>query len=141
MKNLNEKLSKALEIEPLEILSSTDIEPVKDIVTITDPVDSDAEYARQNLKNLIAKGNDAVDHIVSIAKQSEHPRAFEVAAGMLKNLADMNKDLLEIQKRKQDLKPKITNNTQNVIVDKAVFVGSTAELAKLLKQQTQDENV
>ena len=53
MKNLNEKLSKALEIEPLEILSSTDIEPVKDIVTITDPVDSDAEYARQNLKNLI----------------------------------------------------------------------------------------
>lgn len=134
MKNLNEKLSKALEIEPLEILSSTDIEPVKDIVTITDPVDSDAEYARQNLKNLIAKGNDAVDHIVSIAKQSEHPRAFEVAAGMLKNLADMNKDLLEIQKRKQDLKPKVTTNTQNINVDKAVFVGSTAELLKQLKE-------
>ena len=133
MKNLNEKLSKALEIEPLEILSSTDIEPVKDIVTITDPVDSDAEYARQNLKNLIAKGNDAVDHIVSIAKQSEHPRAFEVAAGMLKNLADMNKDLLEIQKRKQDLKPKVTTNTQNINVDKAVFVGSTTELVKFLK--------
>ena len=135
MKNLNEKLSKALEIEPLEILSSTDIEPVKDIVTITDPVDSDAEYARQNLKNLIAKGNDAVDHIVSIAKQSEHPRAFEVAAGMLKNLADMNKDLLEIQKRKQDLKPKVTTNTQNINVDKAVFVGSTAELLKQLKEK------
>ena len=134
MKNLNEKLSKALEIEPLEILSSTDIEPVKDIVTITDPVDSDAEYARQNLKNLIAKGNDAVDHIVSIAKQSEHPRAFEVAAGMLKNLADMNKDLLEIQKRKQDLKPKVTTNTQNINVDKAVFVGSTAELLIQLKE-------
>mgnify|MGYP003349706233 FL=1 len=134
MKNLNEKLSKALEIEPLEILSSTNIEPVKDIVTITDPVDSDAEYARQNLKNLIAKGNDAVDHIVSIAKQSEHPRAFEVAAGMLKNLADMNKDLLEIQKRKQDLKPKVTTNTQNINVDKAVFVGSTAELLKQLKE-------
>jgi len=134
MKNLNEKLSKALEIEPLEILSSTDIEPVKDIVTITDPVDSDAEYARQNLKNLIAKGNDAVDHIVSIAKQSEHPRAFEVAAGMLKNLADMNKDLLEIQKRKQDLKPKVTTNTQNINVDKAVFVGTAAELLKQLKE-------
>ena len=136
MKNLNEKLSKALEIEPLEILSSTDIEPVKDMVTITDPVDSDAEYARQNLKNLIAKGNDAVDHIVSIAKQSEHPRAFEVAAGMLKNLADMNKDLLEIQKRKQDLKPKVTTNTQNINVDKAVFVGSTSDLLKQLKNES-----
>jgi len=83
---------------------------------------------------LIVKGNDAASHIVEIAKQSEHPRAFEVAAGMLKNLSDMNKDLLEIQKRKQDLQPKVTNNTQNLNIDKAVFVGSTAELLKQLKE-------
>ena len=71
---------------------------------------------------------------MSVAQQSEHPRAFEVAAGMLKNLADMNKDLLEIQKRKQDLKPKVTTNTQNINVDKAVFVGTAAELLKQLKE-------
>ena len=128
MNNLNEKLSEALEIQPLEIKPSIEIVEIKDFV------DDDAEFARQNIRDLIVKGNDAASHIVEIAKQSEHPRAFEVAAGMLKNLSDMNKDLLEIQKRKQDLQPKITNNTQNLNIDKAVFVGSTAELLKQLKE-------
>lgn len=128
MNNLNEKLSEALEIQPLEIKPSTEIVEIKDVV------DDDAEFARQNIRDLIVKGNDAASHIVEIAKQSEHPRAFEVAAGMLKNLSDMNKDLLEIQKRKQDLQPKVTNNTQNLNIDKAVFVGSTAELLKQLKE-------
>ena len=130
MKKLNEKLSEALEIEPISITT--------EIVEVKDTVEDDAEFARQNLRDLIEKGNDAADHIISVAKQSDHPRAFEVVAGMLKNLADMNKDLLEVQKRKQDLQPKTTNNTQNLNIDKAVFVGSTAELAKLLKQQTLD---
>ena len=136
MKNLNEKLSKALEIEPIEITTPTDSPKLTSetaVVEIKDPIEDDTEYARQNLKNLIEKGNDAANHIVEIAKQSEHPRAFEVAAGMLKNLADMNKDLLEIQKRKQDLQPKTTNNIQNLNIDKAVFVGSTAELLKQLR--------
>ena len=128
MNNLNEKLSEALEIQPLEIKQSTEIVEVKDVV------EDDAEFARQNIRDLIVKGNDAASHIVEIAKQSEHPRAFEVAAGMLKNLSDMNKDLLEIKKRKQDLQPKVTNNTQNLNIDKAVFVGSTAELLKQLKE-------
>ena len=128
MNNLNEKLSEALEIQPLEIKQPTEIVEIKDVV------EDDAEFARQNIRDLIVKGNDAASHIVEIAKQSEHPRAFEVAAGMLKNLSDMNKDLLEIQKRKQDLQPKVTNNTQNLNIDKAVFVGSTAELLKQLKE-------
>ena len=128
MNNLNEKLSEALEIQPLEIKPSTEIVEIKDVV------EDDAEFARQNIRDLIVKGNDAASHIVEIAKQSEHPRAFEVAAGMLKNLSDMNKDLLEIQKRKQDLQPKVTNNTQNLNIDKAVFVGSTAELLKQLRE-------
>lgn len=125
MKQLNEKLSEALQIEPIEILPKTEVVEVKDTV------EDDAEFARQNLRELIEKGNDAAEHIIAVAKQSDHPRAFEVVAGMLKNLSDMNKDLLEIQKRKQDLQPKITQN--NINVDKAVFVGSTAELLKQLK--------
>lgn len=126
MKKLNEKLSEALEIEPIPVTT--------EVVEIKDTVEDDAEFARQNLRDLIEKGNDAADHIISVAKQSDHPRAFEVVAGMLKNLADMNKDLLEVQKRKQDLQPKTTNNTQNLNIDKAVFVGSTAELLKQLKE-------
>jgi hypothetical protein len=126
MKKLNEKLSEALDIEPIEITNTEIIE-----VEPKDSVDDDAEYARQNIRGLIEKGNDAANHIVEIAKQSEHPRAFEVAAGLLKNLADMNKDLLEIQKRKRDLRPVETTN--NINVDKAVFVGSTKDLVKFLK--------
>ena len=66
----------------------------------------------------------------TVANQSESPRAYEVLATMMKNLADMNKDLLELQKRKIDLQPKET--TQNLNIDKAVFVGSTAELVKMI---------
>jgi hypothetical protein len=127
MKKLNEKLSEALEIQPIQMETT-------EVVEVKDTVEDDAEFARQNLRDLIEKGNDAADHIISVAKQSDHPRAFEVVAGMLKNLADMNKDLLEVQKRKQDLQPKVTNNTQNLTIDKAVFVGSTAELLKQLKE-------
>lgn len=127
MKNLNEKLSEALQIEPIPVTAT-------EVVEVKDTVEDDAEFARQNLRDLIEKGNDAADHIISVAKQSDHPRAFEVVAGMLKNLADMNKDLLEVQKRKHDLQPKTTNNTQNLNIDKAVFVGSTAELLKQLKE-------
>ena len=125
MNKLNEKLSEVLDIEPYVKESNTEVVPV-------DSIEDDAEYARQNLRNLIDKGSIAADHIVEIAKQSEHPRAFEVAANMMKNLADMNKDLLEIQKRKKDLTG-VAESKSNINVDKAVFVGSTTELVKFLK--------
>jgi hypothetical protein len=125
MNKLNEKLSEVLDIEPYVKESNTEVVPV-------DSIEDDAEYARQNLRKLIDKGSIAADHIVEIAKQSEHPRAFEVAANMMKNLADMNKDLLEIQKRKKDLTG-VAESKSNINVDKAVFVGSTTELVKFLK--------
>jgi hypothetical protein len=125
MNKLNEKLSEVLDIEPYIQESTTEI-------VETNAIEDDAEYARQNLRKLIEKGNVAADHIVEIAKQSEHPRAFEVAANMLKNLADMNKDLMEIQKRKKDLTG-VAESKGNINVDKAVFVGSTTELVKFLK--------
>lgn len=131
MKKVNEKISQVLDIEPIDY--TQDIEVVEEIIEVQNEINDDAEYARQNLRNLIEKGNDAVDNIIEIAKQSEHPRAFEVVAGLLKNLADMNKDLMEIQKRKKELSPKQSDNNSNINVDKAVFVGSTAEFVKLLK--------
>jgi Terminase DNA packaging enzyme len=127
MKNLNEKLSEALDITPIEIESATEL------VELKTPVDDDAEFARGNIRNLIEKGNKAMDELLLVANASEHPRAYEVAAGLIKNLADLNKDLLEIQKRRKDLSPQEASNAKNINVDKAVFVGSTAELVKLLK--------
>ena len=133
MKNLNEKLSEALDIEPIEV---TEFAPVMQPVTVSvddSPVDDDAEFARSNIRNLIQKGNVAMDQLLHVAKESEHPRAYEVAAGLIKNLSELNKDLLEIQKRRKDLSPQESSSVKNVNVDKAVFVGSTAELVKLLK--------
>ena len=126
MSKLNEKLSEALDIEPIEVTTT-------EIVEISNVIDDDAEFARQNLRKLIEKGNIAADNILHVAKESEHPRAYEVAANMMKHLADMNKDLLEIQKRKQDLQPKPVDNKGAINVDKAVFVGSTAELQKVIE--------
>jgi hypothetical protein len=127
MKNLNEKLSEALDINPIEIGTTTEI------VELKSSVDDDADFARGNIRNLIEKGNKAMDELLLVANASEHPRAYEVAAGLIKNLADLNKDLLEIQKRKKDLSPQDASNAKSINVDKAVFVGSTAELVKLLK--------
>jgi hypothetical protein len=72
-----------------------------------------------------------MDNILHVAKESEAPRAYEVAATLIKNLSDLNKDLLDLQKKKRDLRP--VEAATNINVDKAVFVGSTKELVKLLK--------
>ena len=128
MKNLNEKLSEVLDVEPIDFT-----EHKTEIVEVKTTIEDDAEFARTNIRDLISKGNSAVDNLLLVANASEHPRAYEVAAGLIKNLADLNKDLLEIQKRKRDLSPQESSGAKNINVDKAVFVGSTAELVKLLK--------
>jgi len=104
---------------------------------LEEDLDQDYEESRKTIKDLVNKGNQAIDHLLAIASESEHPRAFEVLSGLMKNLADMNKDLLEIQKRKKDLAPK-AETQNNLSIDKAVFVGSTAELVKMLKTQKQE---
>ena len=132
MKKTNEKLSEILDIEPIIFDKSNEIQTVE---TNINSIDDDSEFARQNIRQLIEKGNDAIDGILNVAKASDHPRAYEVAANMLKHLTDMNKDLMEIQKRKKDLQPKESSPTNGINVDKAVFVGSTKELVKLLKSK------
>jgi hypothetical protein len=132
MKKLNEKLSEALDIDPIEIASSEIVEltPATPVES-TNQIDDDADFARKNIRELISKGNTAMDNILQVAKESEAPRAYEVAATLIKNLSDLNKDLLDLQKKKRDLRP--VESTNNINVDKAVFVGSTKELVKLLK--------
>ena len=126
MNKLNQTLSEVLDVEPI---GSTELLPATPVTK----VDDDAEFARENIRTLIEKGNLAVDGILHVAKESEHPRAYEVAAGLIKNLADLNKDLLEIQKRKRDLDPTQSKGNSTTNIYKAVFVGSTTELVKFLK--------
>ncbi len=127
MKKLNEKLSEVLDVEPITI-EEPEVLPV-----VSSSIEDDAEYARKNIRTLIEKGSLAVDGILHVAKASDHPRAYEVAAGLIKNLSELNKDLMEIQKKKQELNPQEKQQKGGISVDKAVFVGSTTELVKLLK--------
>lgn len=130
MKKINEKLSELFNVEPIKIETPVKVETVT--ISEVNPVESDTEFARKNIRNLIEKGSFAIDDLLQVAKHSESPRAYEVAANMIKNLSDLNKDLLEVQKRKKDLVAD-KSVSKDVNIDKAVFVGSTADLMKLLK--------
>jgi len=138
MKKINKKLSEIFNVDPIE-----EDEVVKTEIIVSpdqsSAIDVDTDFARKNIKDLILKGNSAIDELLLVAKQSEHPRAYEVAASLIKNLSDLNKDLLEVQKRKIDLSGSKSNGKDSVNIDKAVFVGSTAELMKLIKS-SKDEN-
>jgi hypothetical protein len=135
MKKLNANLSEIFDVEPIKETQSVETLPA--VVKYADPVNADADFARDNIRELVTQGNQAVNELMLIARDGQHPRAFEVLSGLMKNLADMNKDLLEIQKRKKDLAPK-AETQNNLSIDKAVFVGSTAELVKMLKTQKQE---
>ena len=96
----------------------------------------DADYSRSNYYNLIEKGNEALEGILEVAKESQHPRAYEVAANMIKNLSDVTEKLMILQKQQKELNPQAAEQqTTNINVEKAVFVGSTADLLKQIKNE------
>lgn len=130
MKKLNQNLSEIFDVEPIEEQKIETLPVVID--DSVNQVDADANFARNNMRTLITNGNDALQKLAYVADQSESPRAYEVLATMMKNLAEMNKDLLELQKQKRELAPQ-SESTKGVNIDKAVFVGSTTELLKMIK--------
>jgi hypothetical protein len=114
---------KPVEVLPAELLPASEIEIAKDL-------DTDYEYTRDNLKAIIEKGSEALDGILELAKESEHPRAYEVVGQIIKNVADVNRQLIDLQKDIKGLK-KAESGPKNVT--NALFVGSTHDLQKLLK--------
>ena len=135
---LNETFNVDGDIIPVE--SETIIEKVEKISLAVDDVKKDYDYTRGNLYSLIEKGQEAINGILELAQESEMPRAYEVAGQLIKNVGDITDKLLDLQKKVKDIeddKPKGPTTVNN-----ALFVGSTAELAKLLKHQKLDnENV
>ena len=101
-------------------------------VEVPTDVQDDYQYARKNLYDVIDKGNEALDYLLELAKASEHPRAFEVVGQITKTLVDANNNLLDLQKKIKDLS-KNEDKPQNVT--NSLFVGSTDELLKLLKNK------
>ena len=93
MSNLNQKLSNVLDVDPIVFNAPIEVvEPTTDVVQSTTKVEDDADFARCNIRSLIEKGNQAMDQLLQVANASEHPRAYEVAAGLIKNLADTIKN-------------------------------------------------
>jgi hypothetical protein len=154
-KSIKEKLDAELEVAENIILDShpedAPIDVNKRVIAVrrerglaprasvkSDPVEGDLgedySYARDNLYNLIERGNDALEGILELAKEMEHPRAYEVASGLIKNVSDTTMELLKMQKELKLMKdgeaPKTNVNN--------LYVGSTAELQEMLKGKTID---
>lgn len=100
-------------------------------------IKKDYEYTRGNLYSLIEKGQEAINGILELAQESEMPRAYEVAGQLIKNVADATDKLMDLQKKLKDIEE--TSTKGPTTVNNALYVGSTSELLKLIKQQNQAE--
>ena len=134
MKN---NLDDAFNITPTEV--EVDQTEVKEPVGIKKPdrlskdeITRDYEYTRGNLYSIIEKGQEAIDGILELAQESEMPRAYEVAGQLIKSVSDATDKLMDLQKKLKDVNEDSSQKGPST-VNNALFVGSTAELAKLLK--------
>tara|TARA_Y100000022_G_scaffold157012_1_gene139436 strand:- start:350 stop:766 length:417 start_codon:yes stop_codon:yes gene_type:complete len=107
--------------------------PVSPVVNENQDIDNDYEYQRQNFYNLVERGNDAITGILELARESEHPRTYEVAGNLIKQVAEVTEKLGDLQEKMKKLKEVPDNAPKNVT--NALFVGSTAELQKILKDK------
>jgi len=103
-----------------------------------DDIEDDYKYQRDNFYNLVEKGSAAIDGILELAKESEHPRTYEVAGQLIKNVAEVTEKLGDLQEKMRRLKEVPSNAPKNVT--NALFVGSTKELQKMLKDKLEDGN-
>ena len=134
---LNETFNVSGEVVETEIIKETHENKIGEISNSIQDIKKDYEYTRGNLYSLIEKGQEAINGILQLAQESEMPRSYEVAGQLIKNVADATDKLMDLQKKlkniEEDKQPRGPTNVTN-----ALFVGSTAELAKLLKKQSND---
>ena len=131
---LNDTFNVSDEIVKAEVVKK-ELDNVK---SNSDDVKKDYEYTRGNLYSIIEKGQEALNGVLELAQESEMPRAYEVAGQLIKNVADATDKLMELQKKLKDVEEEtVAKGPTNVT--NALFVGSTAELSKLLKQNKDQE--
>ena len=110
-----------------------------EIIPENKDIQKDYEYTRANLYSLIEKGQEAINGIMELAGEGGSPRAYEVAGQLIKNVADATDKLMDLQKKLKDVEEEKQSRGPST-VNNALFVGSTAELAKMLKQGVKEEN-
>ncbi len=141
MKNEFNKIDDALELSPTEIMKEPEKKPtrtnIKKSKGDSPEIQKDYEYSRAQLYSLVEKGQEAVDGILEVAQESESARAYEVAGQLIKSTADIADKLMDLQKKVKDIEEVDTKQTTQV-TNNSLFVGSTAELQKMLKQTMKD---
>tara|TARA_B100000427_G_scaffold102188_1_gene84420 strand:+ start:192 stop:638 length:447 start_codon:yes stop_codon:yes gene_type:complete len=141
------QLDKAFNITPVEVSTTPEngCSPKKEQLTnvtrpekpdrlTKDDVSKDYDYTRGNLYSIIEKGQEAIDGILELAQETEQPRAYEVAGQLIKSVSDATDKLMDLQKKLKDVNEE-DNKKSPTNVTNALFVGSTAELAKMIKQE------
>lgn len=128
----------AVEIEKIDA-EVVDIMPKE--TEKSEKIESDYERTRNNLHELLRQGQDALNHALEVAKVSEHPRAFEVVGGLMKQLSDINHQLLDLHAKHAKLENKDGEKQQNPtnVTNNTMFVGSTTELSKMIEQMRKDK--
>ena len=143
MKQDFDAIDDALEVSA-EIIPTKDIQKKPTSTSIkkskedTPEIQRDYEYSRAQLYSLVEKGQEAVDGILDVADQSQSARAYEVAGQLIKHVADTADKLMDLQKKVKDIEEVDTKNNTTNVTNNALFVGSTAELQKMLKQTIKD---
>ena len=137
--DLNETFNIEEEAPIVEVNASSEIveEPKKEKPVKKDDVTNDYEYTRGNLYSIIEKGQEAINGILELAQETETPRAYEVVGHLIKNVSDATDKLLDLQKKMHELEQD-TKKQAPTTVNNALFVGSTAELSKLLNKKAFD---
>ena len=132
---MTKQLDKAFNISPTEVVvEKTESVVIQKPSRLTeDDITKDYEYTRGNLYSIIEKGQEAINGILELAQESEMPRAYEVAGQLIKSVSDATDKLMDLQKKLKDVEEETKQKGPNT-VNNALFVGSTAELAKMIKE-------
>ena len=140
MKNSYDSLNDTFNTDPVDETAIVKEEKRKSqIQKLTDDVSKDYDYTRGNLYSLIEKGQEAINGIMEVAGETASPRAYEVAGQLIKSVADTTDKLADLHKKVKDIEAD-NPKTQNTVTNNALFVGSTTELSKMLKDGMLNNN-
>jgi len=138
-----DKLNETFDVQPTKVeveVQKSDIESkIEKVRSSSEDIKKDYEYTRGNLYSIIEKGQEAINGILELAQESEMPRAYEVAGQLIKNVSDATDKLMDLQKKLKDVSEEKESKGPTT-VNNALFVGSTADLQKMLKNVSKDIN-
>ena len=135
-------MSEILNLEPIDDVSNSGNLPIQyhenKQISDNEQVDADLKYVRENLYDLISSGSTAIDQMMAIADQSQHPRAYEVLSNMIRQMVETNKDLLDMHEKKKKISDK--KEEQSSTVNNNLFVGSTKDVLELIQKSNENED-